>query len=368
MLRFLDPPDPLIASPLGVLIGLTLNNSPMEGERTFAEILAEVQRTKTPITTLPHVALKQLGAGKRGWRVVEAINEMLDRHDVICEPDFGSAWIYGPIEIRPRPKVSTGSAKHTDDYDSMPRLSLLKAANLNKVKDGIGLISVKRDTPLFDATTLMMIHDFSQLPILSGERQVEGLVSWKSVGRALSLGKECKTVSDCKEEVTVLNSDDTLFSAVKVVLEKEVVVVKQKDGIISGIVTVTDIGEQFIAMAEPFLFIEQIENHVRRILNNKFNPGELVLERENGEKVEVKDLANLTFGEYVRIIGEPAKFDKLKLKINRQLFVKQLEEVRKIRNEVMHFDPEGISAEKRALLRQTLNFLHTILNTLRERK
>ena len=53
---------------------------------------------------------------------------------------------------------------------------------------------------------------------------------------------------------------------------------------ISGIVTVTDIGEQFIAMAEPFLIIEQIENHIRKLLDNKFSPEELVFSGSYEEK------------------------------------------------------------------------------------
>ncbi len=45
-----------------------------------------------------------------------------------------------------------------------------------------------------------------------------------------------------------------------------------------------------------------------------------------------------------------------------------MEEVRKIRNDVMHFDPDGITPEKLDTLRKTLNFLHTISISLRKRK
>lgn len=338
----------------------------------FKQILEEVKKTQKKINTYPEVALDFLGVSRRGWRVIETINTMLEEHDVVCEPDFGSAWYYGQIEIKPKPKVSanqSNSQSEIEDLDPTPRLNLLKAANLNKIKEkgeGVGLISVSRDTKINEATTLMIFHDFSQIPILNGARTVEGIVSWKSIGRAMALGKECLTVSDCKEEITTLNFDEPLFNAVKVVLEKEVVLVRQKDGIISGIVTATDIGEQFISMAEPFLIIEQIENHIRKLLDRKFEPKDLTFESTYEEKPrEINSLSDLTFGQYVRLLEDPIKFEKLKINIDKNLLTTQLETVRKIRNDVMHFDPDGITQNNLDQLRQTLNFLHTINSTLK---
>lgn len=322
--------------------------------------------------TYPTVATGYLGYSRRGWRVVESVNKLLDEHEVLCEPEFGIAWFYGQIEIKPKPKVGAGKQNdETEDTDPTPRLSLLKAANLNKVKEtgkGKGLISVTRDTPLNEAITLMILNDFSQLPILSGQRDVDGVISWKSIGRALALGKTCATVSDCKDDVVILNYDELLFNAVKFILEKDFVLVRQKDKTISGIVTMTDIGEQFISMAEPFLIIEQIENHIRKILDQKFSTEELSLQQTYEEKPkEIKSLSDLTFGHYIKIIEDPKKFEKLKVNIDRTLLVNQLDEVRKIRNDVMHFDPDGITIESLELLRQTVAFLHTLTATLKNK-
>lgn len=339
----------------------------------FKEIIIDVQKNKKPIKTFPYKATEFLGVARRGWRVVEQVNKMLDEHEVLCEPEFGSAWFYGQIEIKPKPKVSAGKQENeNEETDPTPRLSLLKAANLNKVKEagqGKGLVSVTRETPLNEAVTLLILNDFSQLPILSGQRDVEGVVSWKSIGRAIGLGKTCLTVSDCKDEVVILNYDEPLFNAVKFVLDKDFVLVRQKDKTISGIVTVTDIGEQFIAMAEPFLIIEQIENHIRKLLDQKFNTDELNFPSSYDEKPKtVTSLSDLTFGQYVKILEDPKKFEKLKINIDRVLIVKQLDEVRKIRNDVMHFDPDGITNQNLELLRQTVSFLHILTTTLKTKK
>lgn len=336
----------------------------------FKEILEHVQKTKKSYLTYPSVATGYLGYSRRGWKVVEAVNKLMDDHDVLCEPEFGRAWFYGQIEIKPKPKVGAGKQQNgVEETDPTPRLSLLKAANLNEVKEtgkGKGLISVTRDTPINEAITLMILNDFSQLPILSGQRDVDGIISWKSIGRALALGKKCTIVADCKDEVVILNYDEPLFNAVKFILEKDFVLVRQKDKTISGIVTMTDIGEQFISMAEPFLIIEQVENHIRKILDQKFSPEELNLQQTYEEKPkEIKSLSDLTFGHYIKIIEDPKKFEKLRVNVDRSLLVSQLDEVRKIRNDVMHFDPDGITNESLELLRQTLGFLHTLTTTLK---
>jgi predicted transcriptional regulator len=337
-------------------------------EVNFEDLLKEVQRNRKTVTTYPHIALEHLGVSRRGWRVVEAVNKLLEKYEVICEPDFGSAWFYGKIELKPKPKVASGRSSESGGGDPTPRLSLLRAANLNRVKeagDDRGLVTVSRDTSTQFAITLMILHDFSQLPILSGPRKVEGIISWKSIGRAISLGKECVTVSDCKDDVMILDHNEPLFTAVKYVLEREVVLVKHKDETICGIVTATDIGEQFIAMAEPFLIIEQIENHIRKMLDQKFSMEELEVSIPHQEKQkDMINLSDLSFGQYVRILEDPKKFEKLKLKIDRSLLTAQLERVRKIRNDVMHFDPEGVTPRDIDLLRQTLLFLQTINSTV----
>lgn len=337
----------------------------------FEEKLKEVQITKKPLKTSPNEAMAYLGVFRRGWRVDETINGLLEKYDLIAEPTFESTWKWGEVEVKPKPKVPAGKqSENFDDYDPTPRLSLLRAANLNKINEegkGLGLVSVTRQTKLNEAITIMFRHGFSQLPILSTPREVEGIVSWSSIGKALALGKSCDTVADCKEEVVVLDSSEPLFAAVKIILEKEVVLVRQKDRTISGIITSTDIGGQFISLAEPFLIIEQIENHIRKLLDNKFDIEQLKNSIDSGDR-NIQTLSDLTFGEYIRIIENPDNFTKLKLNIDRVVLAKQLDDVRKIRNDVMHFDPEGVSNDDLELLRQTAQFFHeinTILKTQR---
>ena len=150
----------------------------------FEELVKQVQETNIPMKITPKEILNQLGVRRRGWRVVEAAGQLFEKYEVICEPEFGKAWAYGEVEIKPKPKVHSKSSKAAgiEEFDPTPRISMLRAANLTQVKEnneGPGLISVTRETKLSTAIHLMMNHRFSQLPILSG-RAVEGMVSWRS--------------------------------------------------------------------------------------------------------------------------------------------------------------------------------------------
>ena len=176
------------------------------------------------------------------------------------------------------------------------------------------------------------------------------------------LGKECNKVRDCKEEALIFSLNEPLFKVVKTILEKDAVLIRDKDKTICGIVTATDVGEHFISLSEPFLLLEQIENLIRKILADKFTKEDIshLLELEK----ELNDLSELTFGQYIRIIENPTNFQKLKIKIDRAIFIEMLKKTCDLRNEVMHFNPDPIQDEEIEQLRQTLTFLTVIVTNL----
>jgi hypothetical protein len=59
----------------------------------------------------------------------------------------------------------------------------------------------------------------------------------------------------------------------------------------------------------------------------------------------------------VRLLGVEGNWKKLNIQIDRAEFVKKLDRVRKIRNDVMHFDPEGLSSDDKRFLSEFAKFL-----------
>ena len=109
------------------------------------------------------------------------------------------------------------------------------------------------------------------------------------------------------------------------------------------------------------LLLGEIENHIRRILGNKLTVQELASARDTVDSDrEVNRVADLTYGEYIRFLEKPEHWEKLNLPIDRKTFIRQLDRVRNIRNDVMHFDPDGIPTEDLERLRNFVKFLQRL--------
>ncbi len=105
--------------------------------------------------------------------------------------------------------------------------------------------------------------------------------------------------------------------------------------------------------------IRRVETEqVRLLIDGKFTVDELAsVKNPDDTERQIESVADLTFGEYVRLLQNPTLWEKCTLNIDRGVFIKQLEQVREVRNDVMHFDPDGVGHEALTNLRQFAQFL-----------
>lgn len=91
-----------------------------------------------------------------------------------------------------------------------------------------------------------------------------------------------------------------LFDAIGIVAKHGYVLVRGEDRKITGIVTVTDLTDQLGQFAGPFLFLGEIEGHLRNLIHGKFTLDEL----REASKLErpVEGSSDLTFGEFCRLL------------------------------------------------------------------
>jgi hypothetical protein len=153
-------------------------------------------------------------------------------------------------------------------------------------------------------------------------------------------------VQDCREDAQVIDSNGTLFDAVVTIVKYGYVLVRNHtDSRITGLVTASDLISQFQQLTEPFLLLREIELHIRQILG----------------KVELKRSVNdLNFIDYVQLLQSPEVWSKLSLNIDQELLAAQLEDVRRIRNDVMHFDPDPMEERRLEMLKSAANFLQQL--------
>jgi predicted transcriptional regulator len=313
----------------------------------FLELVKEIKENDKEFEISPRELLNFFWCEKRTSGNIAYINRFLNENQLETVPNFVNGWIDGNIILKHKKKATT-----KNDVDPIQRIKLLPSSNNEP-------ISINRDSTLKEAVTLMMMHNYSQLPVMSSPRNVVGYISWDTIG--------CATVNGCKSEdikeyintdVTLLDYETPLLDAISVVIKKEFALVYRSDKTITGIVTIADISSQFLSVTEPFILLEQIENHIRQILDKKFLISDIKEFCKIGDiERDIEFIDDLNFGDYIQIVGKPEYWDKLNLAIERSHFIKQLDKVRQIRNDVMHFDPEGITKEQREDLVKMARFL-----------
>lgn len=345
------------------------------------EVAGGTQKQET-VRTL----LSWFGAARRSYKNVRQIRKALSKSKLKTEPDFEEAWIDASVAFVLKSKVgktasavelslhaetdlskgekaveSTPVSKRTlDDATSRIKIGMLGASHQEPV-------CVSPDSKISEAITLMLQHDYSQLPVTTTVRDVKGLFSWKSLGSRLALGKQCEKVSECMEAATETRLDASLFEAIQQIVEHECVLVRDATRKLTGIVTTADLSLQFAQLGEPFLLLGQIENHVRNLMADKYTVAELAALRDPSDSERtIEDVSDLTLGEYIRLLENPKRWEKLSLKIDRKTFVEELKRIGQIRNDVMHFDPDGPSPDDLKTLRKFVKFLADLERKLKQ--
>ena len=319
------------------------------GNEKLKEIAEQISKGKPTEKPTVRTFLLWFDAQRRGGYIVAQIRSALSKHRIQTKPDFEFAYIDSLISFekgtveKTAPGVAIG--------DPTQRIGKLASANRSPV-------TVKPDSTLTEVITIMLSHDFSQLPVMTSDRDVKGMVSWSSIGSRLSLQRDCKFARDFMENHYEISSDTSLFDAIDSIVGHEYVLIRDSERKITGIVTTSDLSLQFRQLGEPFLLLGEIENHIRRLIGDKYTIDQLrsVCDPAEPERVP-KNVNDLTFGEYIRLLQNPDHWAILKLGIDRALFVSQLDRVREIRNDVMHFDPDGIGESDIKTLREFVQFL-----------
>lgn len=315
-------------------------------DKKFEDISSQIDKGVTPSRVTVRMILDWMGVSRRGNNVNWRVRRALERAGLETQPEFEWAYVHLPLKF-----VEVGSDEDRDSSSTIYRIDGLESANRKPV-------SVKPDSQLTKATTLMLTNDFSQLPVMTTERDVKGTVSWKSIGSRLAIGKKCPLIRDCMDPAQVINAEASLFEAINIISEHDYILVRAYDHTICGIVTASDLSQQFRDLSEPFLLIGECEHLIRRLIHGKFKVDELEeVKNSNDSNRTVSGLADLTFGEYVRLLSDKNRWAKLKLPIDRKEFISRLDRIREIRNDVMHFDPQGIDPEALHIIREFVRFL-----------
>lgn len=336
----------------------------------LGKILSNIKSGKP----VPRVSVREFlswyDAQRRGQHVVRRIKEDLANKGLNTEPEFEAAWIDGEISFHlaksneEKNAFDVASANNELEWVSKdPSHQISKLASANQV-----VVTVQPNDDISRAVTKMIMHDFSQLPVTNGDRDLRGVISWRTLGVNYAANVKATEVRQVMEPAHEIKASASIFDAISIVSKHDYVVVRSKDQKISGIITATDLTEQFRNLSEPFLLLSEIENHIRNLLGDKFDKEVLQDASHPLSSKTVESPLDMTVGEYIRVLEKGENWDSLALGLDRKYFCDCLNKVREIRNEVMHFDSDGITIQKLDCLRETAGALRKISVCLRSSK
>ncbi len=279
---------------------------------------------------------------------MEGIKSDLAAARMVTHPPFTDGWIDTRVALLPLGRGRSGGrdvvSSATESAEaSLPQVSL-RVRSLESANGGV--VSVPPDDTLERAQSLMMSKDYSQLAVMSSARSLRGAVSWESIAHA-KMGNPNAGLREAVFPPEMVRIDDDLLTQIPKIADAGFVFVEASDRQICGIVTTADLSLLFGRLAKPFFVLAEIEGRLRRVIDRHFKTEDLAQIVDPADATRSATRASdLTLGEFARLLEEPTRWLRLGWNIDRRIFIKDLQEIREIRNEVLHFSPDPLDEEQ----------------------
>ncbi len=324
---------------------------------TLSEIKNKLKEGKE-VSHTPREILNWFGHKRRGPFVLETIDRTFKKLELETNPSYGETYLDSYVFFKLTNENHNNTFQKAKEEEVVEKINHDDQAHtIRRLKSANSkIVSVQKEDKLEKAITLMLMNQYSQLPVFSGEK-LFGVISWESIGSRFHLGIKEELVSKFVIEVKPISIKKSLFQALSLIKEQGFALIEDENRKISGIITGADISEMFQTLSSPFLLIGEIESYIRIIIDK-------YVSKEHIKRIGKRDnVHELTFGSYVHILKDPVVWDEMKLNLCKDQFSERLDQVRKIRNSVVHFDPDGLSEEDYEILNITAQAMKHIKQT-----
>ncbi len=254
-----------------------------------------------------------------------------------------------------------GSSKSSNDGIASP---IYEGFNLGRIPSArSGVTRVEQNDSVNKAITKMLVNNYSQLAVMQGKYKMVGAVSWQSIGHARQADPNA-TLEDATERAMSYSLSRELIDVVAELHTKDFVFVHDKAEHLCGIVTATDLMKEFGEVANPILLLGEIDHLFRDVIEHEFEISEVRAFVDPDAKRKIASFDDLNFGDYAWLLENPANWDRLDWKLDRVEFWTAIDEVRQIRNALMHFNFSGHAVDV-GKLRSMVKLLRRFLSKMK---
>ena len=272
-------------------------------------------------------------------------------------------------------------------------------------------LTVGKEDKIVTALSDMLENDYSQLPVVDNDNHPLGMVTYKSILRAIrnfNAELEDLVVSNAMIDAEDFDLEDDVFDLLKTLQDTNAVLITGAEDKIIGIVTSYDTTEYFRRRSEDMMIVEEIETMIKDLILENYSIDGIVQEEKLQKSVNriadrIEDLKDkykesvfkylsmtsghankldqkafetsflkifepgkeksfhhLTLGEYIELLLLDENWDFFKdvFDINPQNIRNVLDEARKTRNDLAHF--REIDNNQRENLQFCLDWLNRI--------
>lgn len=326
--------------------------------RRFLDTAQQRAQEGSPVELPVRELIAKWGAKNRGRAISRRINAGLKSHGLLTRPDFRKVGLDSQIfldrhsgeELAPDDKTDT-AAEDTADSGTPDEVGIT-LGNLPSATAGVETITPQAS--IDEGITRMLLNDYSQLAVMSGARTFKGAVTWQSIARGRHANREA-SLADAVVDAEVLSFDTELIDVLQTLQEKDFVFVKDETNLITGIVTTADVVSAYGELATPFLLIGELDQLLRRVISRNFTLEEVTTLCDEEGRRHLSAYDYLTIGDYEIVLQNREKWAALNWPLDRSYFIERLTELREVRNDIMHFNPdplpEGVVAKIRNMIR-----------------
>ncbi|MFE1320874.1 CBS domain-containing protein [Kitasatospora phosalacinea] len=319
--------------------------------------------SKSPMQLTVRQLLGWWGARRRGYLIVKQIDAELANHGLTTLPQFDKVNSDSIVQLvaTQQPEEDTAPARGDGPGTAEPEASAveeeteagLTVGNLPSALSEV--VSIPPDATYEDAITLMLIHDFSQLPVISG-RSLRGAVTWKSIARTRHANPDAP-LSEAIAPAYDVAYDRYLIDILPALAEHDFVVVRDQTRRIAGIVTASDVAAAYGAMAGPFFLIGELDQRLRSVITRNFDLDDIRHHCDPDGRRGIRSFDDLSIGDYQRLLQSNELWDRLGWPLNRKTFCGRLDTIRRIRNDLMHFNPDPLPDDTVEMVRNMISLL-----------
>jgi CBS domain-containing protein len=301
------------------------------------------------------------GAKSRGHRLDQRIEADLANHGLTTSPNFRKVTLDTPVMMfamasrdADDPTDSQQPAVEPEDGDEVD--VGLTVGNLSSALGGV--VSVNPHASIQEAITIMLVNDYSQLAVMSGTHSLSGAITWKSIAQARNANPNA-SFSDAVVEANEVSYDKDLVDVLPILEAADFVFVRDEKRAVAGIVTNADVVHAYGELATPFFLIGELDQALRQVVAKTYSLSEVSSCCDADGSREIRSFDELTMGDYQRMLENPANWAKLGWPLERSTIIRRLDELREIRNDIMHFNPDPVPPDAVAKLRNFTRLLRS---------